>query len=132
MQDRSRRLRQRASIHATAAGNYLADAQHLLARNRPESAASLLYEAAKSSINAVDNLRGDNPVYTDNKTRALQSIASVLPGDDKLLVGWESVRKLHIHCDQHHLGNEEFSDSQGNAIAFVQQMLSLFHQQTRN
>lgn len=131
MQDRNHRLRQRASIRATAAGNYLADAQHLLARNRPESAASLLYEAAKSSINAVANLGGDNPGYTDNKTRALQSIAAALPDGDKLLVGWESARTLHIHCDQHHLNDEEFSDSQRAAIAFVQQMLALFQQDSQ-
>ena len=132
MQDRSRRLRRRAPIHATAAGNYLADAQHLLSRNRPESAASLLYEAAKSSINAVANLAGDNPGHTDHKTRALQSIAAVSPDGDQLLVGWESARQLHIHCDQHHLYHEEFSDSQRAAIVFVEQMVALFRQESRN
>ena len=132
MQERSLRLRQRASIHASAARNYLTDARHLLARNRPESAASLLYEAAKSSINAVANLSGDNPGHTDNKTRALQSIAEELPDGNRLLVGWESVRKLHIHCDQHHLDDEEFSDSQDNAITFIERMLALFRLEGRN
>ena len=130
MQDRSRRLRQRAAIHAAAAGNYLADAQHLLRRNRPESAASLLYEAAKSSINAVANLRGENPGHTDNKARALLAIMGQSPTPALLQDGWEAARKLHIHCDQHHLGEEEFGDGLELSIIFVQQMLVLF-QETR-
>ena len=132
MQDRRQRLRQRAPIHAAAAGNYLADAQHLLQRNRRESAASLLYEAAKSSINAVANLQGENPGHTDNKTRALQGIMERHPTPELLQDGWEATRKLHIHCDQHHLGEEEFADGLLLSIAFVEQMLARFQQETRS
>ena len=126
MQDRDDRLRQRAPIHAAAAGNYLADAQHLLQRNRPESAASLLYEAAKSSINAVANLHGENPGHTDNKARALRAIMVQHPTPELLQDGWEAARKLHIHCDQHHLGEEEFRDGLQLSINFVRRMLTLF------
>ena len=132
MQDRRHRLRQRAPIHAAAGSNYLADAQFLLQRDRPESAASLLYEAAKSSINAVANLRGENPGHTDHKTRALQAIMEQHPTPELLQDGWDATRKLHIHCDQHHLGEEEFADSLLLSIAFARQMLALFHQQSRN
>ena len=128
MQDRNDRLRQRGPIHAAAAGNYLADAQDLLQRNRQESAACLLYETAKSSINAIANMNGENPGHTDNKARARQAIMAQHPTPELLQDGWEAARKLHIHCDQHHLGDEEFGDGMQLSIVFVQRMLALFQE----
>ena len=78
MQSRSDRIRQRAPLHSSAAGGYLEDAQDLMQRNRAESAASLLYEAAKSSINAIANLHGENPGPTDRKVEALGRIQARL------------------------------------------------------
>jgi len=126
------RFRQRAPIHAEAAANYLQDAQLLLSRNRKESAASLLYEAAKSCINAVANLHGENPGPTINKTRVFREITAQLPDGALLQAGWDAARTLHTHSDQHFLSESDFNDNVDAAIAFVQQMLVLFQQETRN
>ena len=126
------RFRQRAPIHAAAAGNYLQDAQLLLARNRPESAASLLYEAAKSSINAIANLHGDNPGPTINKTRVFREVTAQRRDRALLQTGWDTAQRLHTHCDQHFLGESDLDNALTIVVAFVRQMLSLFGQESRN
>ena len=97
MQDRSGRLRQRAPMHANAANEYLADAQELFRRNRPASGACLLYEAAKSCINAVANLRGENPGPTDRKVEVLGQINQSYPNPERLRNGREGASRLRIH-----------------------------------
>ena len=131
MQDRIDRLRQRAPVHANAASEYLADAQDLFQRNRPASGACLLYEAAKSSINAIANLRGENPGPTDRKAEALRQIAEGYSDPERLRAGWEGARKLHIHCDQFFLNDADFDTARLAAILFIHDMLALFRQQAQ-
>ena len=131
MQSRSARIRQRAPIHSSAAGGYLEDAQDLMQRNRSESAASLLYEAAKSSINAVANLHGENPGPTDRKVEALGRILERHPELTLLREGWDAARKLHLHCDQHFLNDTDVAIAQESAIRFIYQMLAIFRQQSQ-
>ena len=130
MQARENRFRQRAPIHAGAAANYLQDAQSLLTRNRRESAASLLHEAAKSSINAIANLHGENPGPTITKTRVFLEITAQRPDSGRLQSGWDAARRLHTHCDQHFLGENDLANSLETAVDFAQQMLALFHQES--
>ena len=131
MQAGVNRFRQRAPIHAAAAANYLQDAQLLLARNRQESAASLLYEAAKSSINAIANLRGENPGPTINKTRVFREFTTQRPDGALLQSGWDAARTLHTHCDQHFLSESDLNNRSETVVAFVQQMLALFQQENQ-
>ena len=125
------RFRQRAPIHAAAAGNYLQDAQLLLAHNRQESAACLLYEAAKSSINAIANLHGENPGPTINKTRIFREVTARRHDRALLHTGWDTAQRLHTHCDQHFLGESDLNNGVAIVIAFVQQMLALFQQESQ-
>ena len=54
--------RRRAEFHLARATSYREDANLMLERyNKSYSAAALLYESAKQCINAVANLRGQNP-----------------------------------------------------------------------
>ena len=131
MQAGVNRFRQRAPIHAAAAANYLQDAQLLLARNRQESAASLLYEAAKSGLNAIANLRGENPGPTINKTRVFREFTAQRPDGALLQSGWDAARTLHTNSDQHFLSESDFNDNVAATIAFVQQMLALFQQENQ-
>ena len=92
------------------AANYLQDAQLLLARNRQESAASLLYEAAKSSINAIANLHGENPGPTANKTRVFREVTAHYRYSALLQTGWDTAQRLHTHCDQHFLDESDLNN----------------------
>ena len=122
-----RRLRRRAEIHSDAARRYRHNANALRSQGENASAGALLYEAAKSCINAVANQQGSNPVKTAVKFRFLQSLAAVTVTESDLIDGWDNAESLHTHADQFHLDDSDFSMAYSAAQAFIAEMLDIYH-----
>ena len=108
--------------------SYREDAVFLLQRyDRPYSAAALIYESAKQTINAVANLNGQNPGAVGAKKAYLRNLVSQPPGNRfDLIRGWESATQLHIHADRGHLTEEDFRETWQIAQTFIDDMLTIF------
>ena len=124
-----RRLRRRAEIHSDAARRYWHNANALRNQGENASAGALLYEAAKSCINAVANQQGSNPVKTAVKFRFLQSFARARAAERELLNGWRSAESLHTHADQFHLDDSDFSMAYSAAQTFIAAMLDIYQRE---
>lgn len=118
----------RAEFHLARATSYREDANLMLERyNKPYSAAALIYESAKQCINAVANLRGQNPGAVGAKRAFLRNLTSRPPGNRfDLTRGWESATQLHIHADRGHLTQNDFRDAWQAAQAFIDDMLAIY------
>ena len=119
--------RQRAVIHSAAARRYRHNANTLRSQRENASAGALLYESAKSCINAIANQQGSNPVKTGIKFRFLQSFAANESVASDLLDGRYAAESLHTHADQFHLDNSDFSTAWSAAQAFIAAMLDIYH-----
>ena len=108
--------------------SYREDAILLIERyDKPYSAAALLYEAAKQCVNAIANLRGQNPGAVGAKRAYLRNLASRPPGNQfNLMRGWEAATQLHIHADRGHLAEEDFRESWRITQAFINDMLAIY------
>lgn len=120
--------RRRAEFHLAGATSYREDANLMLELyNKPYSAAALLYESAKQSINAVANLSGQNPGAVGAKKAYLRNLISRPLGNRfDLMQGWESATHLHIHADRGHLTQGDFRDAWQTAQAFIDDMLTIY------
>ena len=85
-----------------------------------------MYESAKQCINAVANLRGENPAAMGAKLSALQAVSEREPDDLDLMQNWEGAFRLHIHADRGYLDDSEFGEAWGRAQAFVEAMLGIY------
>lgn len=95
--------------------------------DKPYSAAALLYESAKQSINAVANLSGQNPGAVGAKRAFLRNLASQPLGSQfDLVLGWEAATQLHIHADRGHLTEEDFRESWPITQRFIDDMLTIY------
>ena len=112
----------------TRATSYREDAVLMLERyNKPYSAAALLYESAKQCINAVANLRGQNPGAVGAKRAFLRNLANrAVASRLNLERGWAAVTRLHIHADRGHLTEDIFQDSWITAQTFIDDMLTIY------
>ena len=119
--------RRRAELHAAAAHDYRRNADALRQQGEHPSAGALLYEAAKSCINAVANRQGRNPVKTTAKFQFLQALAASVAAGDDLLDGWRAANCRHIHADQLHLDDDAFSTAWDTTQAFIAEMLNTPH-----
>ncbi len=108
--------------------SYREDANLMLERyDKPDSAASLLYESAKQSINAVANLNDQNPGAVGAKKAYLRNLASQPFGSQfDLLRGWDSATQLHIHADRGHLTTGDFRDAWETTQTFIDDMLTIY------
>ena len=120
--------RRRAQFHFARVISYREDANLMLEiYDRPYSAAALLYESAKQSINAVANLNGQNPGAVGAKKAYLRNLISLPPGNRfDLLRGWESATQLHIHADRGHLTEEDFRESWQITQTFIEDALAIY------
>ena len=118
----------RAEFHLARATSYREDANLMLERyNKSYSAAALLYESAKQCINAVANLRGQNPGAVGAKRAFLRNLANQAVAIHlNLERGWAAVTRLHIHADRGHLAEDVFQDSWMTAQAFIDDMLTIY------
>ena len=91
-----------------------------------DSASALLYEAAKQCINAVANLRGENPGTTGAKRRALHDIARGEDEEETIIQNWDDAFKLHIHADRGFLDESEFYISWSRVQDFIDMMLEIY------
>ena len=121
-----RRLRRRAEVHSDAARRYWHNANTLRSQGENASAGALLYEAAKSCINAVANQQGSNPVKTAVKFLFLQSFAAATATESDLFDGWGGAESLHTHADQFHLDDSDFSMAYSAAQTFIVEMLDIY------
>ena len=110
------------------ATSYREDAGLMLEQyDKPYSAAALLYESAKQSINAIANLRGQNPGAVGAKKAYLRNLISRPPGNRyDLLRGWDAATRLHIHADRGHLTEDLFRDAWQTAQTFINDMLTIY------
>ena len=127
--DRAAAFQRRAVDHAANARRYRRNADALLQQGERESAGELLYGAAKRCINAVANLRGQNPVRTNNKFNALQSIIADTATTIDLNRGWHAAANLHTHGDQSHLTDDEFQTAWERTQDFIAAMLDIYHRE---
>ena len=120
--------RRRAQFHLARATSYREDANLMLERyDKSYSAAALLYESAKQCINAVANLRGQNPGAVGAKKAFLSNLISQPFGSQfDLIRGWEAATQLHIHADRGHLGEEDFRESWRISQRFIDDMLAIY------
>lgn len=107
MLERSRTAAERAEVLADAAG-------------------ALLYEAAKQCVNAVANLRGQDP--QDNRAKMDEINAIVAEGFTvlDLIEGARAAWELHIHADQGGLLPDRFAGRFAMATDFVDEMQTIF------
>ena len=118
--------RRRAEFYEARARNYRRQAGRLLERDGDtDSASALLYEAAKQCVNAVANLRGENPATTGAKMRALRDIARGEDDGATIIQNWESAFVLHIHADRGFVADSEFPILWARAQGFVEAMLGI-------
>ncbi len=95
--------------------------------DKPYSAAALLYESAKQSINAIANLNGQNPGAVGAKRTFLRNLTRRPPGNRyDLIRGWEAATRLHIHADRGHLTETLFRDAWQATQAFIDDMLTIY------
>ena len=120
--------RRRAQFHLARATSYHEDANLMLELyDKPYSAAALLYESAKQSINAVANLNGQNPGAVGAKRAFLRNLASQPFGSQfNLIRGWEAAMQLHIHADRGHLEEIDFRESWRITQRFIDDMLTIY------
>ena len=119
--------RRRAEFYAARARDYRSHANLLLEQYAyTDSAGALLYESAKQCINAVANLRGENPATIGAKKRALDDIARGEDDGEIIIRNWEDVFKLHIHADRGYLARSEFPVLWARAQGFVDRMLGIY------
>ena len=123
--------RRRAEFYEARAHNYRRQAERLLDEGDADSASALVYEAAKQCINAVANMRGENPGGTGAKMRALRAISELEPDGLNILRNWEDALKLHIHADRGYLDDSEFHEAWDKARAFVDAMLDIYERERR-
>ena len=90
------------------------------------SAGALLYGAAKQCVNAVANLRGQDPKGNREKLAAIIPLIADYPAYSTLFDGPTSAWYLHIHADQFDLSIDEFNHHYNVASAFVTQMLAIY------
>ncbi len=126
---------QKADIHYRRAGEYQELAQRLLADSsnsngetdiQADAAGALLYEAAKQSVNAVANLRGQDPQENQAKLAELRNIAQDYPEVPNLTRGAREAWNLHIHADQAGLAPAELTAQFSGATAFVNAMRRIY------
>lgn len=87
---------------------------------------ALLYEAAKQCVNAVANLRGQDPKRNQEKLAEISSIAADQYTGFDLIRGARAAWRLHIHADQFDLPREEFDQSFAAASSFITEMLAIY------
>ena len=116
----------RAAGHADNARRYRRNAGVLLRDGEQESAGELLYSSAKRCINAIANRQGDNPVKTQAKIAALRRILR-RAGNNRLMDGWQTAARLHIHADQSILYAVQFARDWDNAQTFITAMLDIYN-----
>ena len=119
--------RERAARHEARARNYLQKATLLLEDYADiDSAAALMYEAAKQCINAIANQRGTNPGKTGGKVNVLRALVEQRPDYPYLMRNWRLVTRLHAHADQGFMTEADFSEAWEWANMFVADMLSIY------
>lgn len=120
--------RRRAQFHLAMVNSYREDANLMLERyDKPYSAAALLYESAKQSVNAVANLNGQNPGAVGAKRAYLRSLTRQYSHDQfNLIRGWEFATRLHIHAGRGHLTETLFHDTWQASQAFIDDMLTIY------
>ena len=87
---------------------------------------ALLYEAAKQCVNAVANLRGQDPKGNREKLAAIDSIVADQHTQLDLVRGARAAWYLHVHADQFDLTPERFQRNLTVATAFVEEMLAIY------
>ena len=90
------------------------------------SSGALLYEAAKQCVNAVANLRGQDPKGNQEKLAEINSIAAACPTQSDLVIGARAAWYLHVHADQFHLTQAELDRNFTTATTFVSEMLAIY------
>ena len=106
--ERSRTAAERAEVLADAAG-------------------ALLYEAAKQCVNAVANLRGNDPQDNHAKIAEVRAIiAEGFTSYDLRGGGARAAWELHINADQGGLLPDRFADRFAMAADFVDEMQSIY------
>ena len=120
-----------AEFFEARARNYSRQAALLLQRDSDrDSAAALLYEAAKQYVNAVANRLGDNPATVGAKLRSLREVAEFNIAPQDLVENWQAAVRLHIHADRGHLTQIQFDESWEKAQLFTRQMLQVYSAST--
>ncbi len=116
-----------AEVFEARARNYRRQAALLWQRDSDhDSAAALLYESAKQYINAVANLRGDNPATVAAKVRSLRQVAESQAAPPDLVENWQAAVRLHIHADRGHLTQIQFAESWEKGQLFIHQMVQVY------
>ena len=119
--------RRRAEFYAARARAYRRYANLLLERYAAaDPAGALLYEAAKQCINAVANLRGENPATTVAKRRALHDIARAEDDGTAIIRHWEDALKLHVHADRGFVAGLDIEETWDGAQVFIEMMLGIY------
>ena len=130
----------KAALHYRNARQYQELAQIVMAMPtnivegniRYASAGALLYEAAKQCVNAVSNLRGQDPKGNREKLSAINGMIADNPAYSTLLDGLTSAWYLHIHADQFDLSSDEFNHHYNVVSAFATQMLAIYQSIRQN
>ena len=119
--------RERASRHEARARNYLQKAELLLEDYEDmDSAAALMYEAAKQCINAIANQRGTNPGKTGSKVDVLRALVEQQSDYPNLTRNWRAATRLHAHADQGFMTQAEFMEAWEWSSMFVAEMLVIY------
>lgn len=118
---------ERAARHEARARNYLQKAALLLENYADiDSAAALMYEAAKQCINAIANQRGNNPGKTGGKVNVLRALVEQRADYPNLMRNWRAATRLHAHADQGFMTQAEFVEAWEWANMFVAEMLVIY------
>ena len=125
--NRSGQYRVRAVRHEARARNFRRQADLLYRRDADfDCAGALLYEAAKQCINAVANLREENPGTTGGKVNTLRTVATRETDGQSLMRNWQSADKLHVHADRGNLEDSEFEMHWIQTQQFIDSMLTIY------
>ncbi|MYC33399.1 MAG: hypothetical protein F4X64_09510 [Chloroflexi bacterium] len=125
----------KAHWHYQRADAYRELAEGMLERSRTatehaavlaDAAGALLYEAAKQCVNAVANLRGNDPQDNHAKIAVVRAIIAEGFTSYDLRGGARAAWELHIHADQGGLLPDRFADRFAMAADFVYEMQAIY------
>ena len=125
----------KAHWHYQRANSYREIAQELIERSRADAgraevladvAGALLYEAAKQCVNAVANLRGNDPQDNHAKVAEVRAIIAEGLTSYDLRGGARAAWELHIHADQGGLLPDRFAGRFAMAADFVDEMQAIY------